>query len=174
MNSLSNDHFSKKAFGEINFRSNDRFQKKLSVKWTFGQMNFWSNDHYLKKKSVVWPSGKMNFRSNGVRLHSISVKWYSVKWCAVKLPFGQKISVKWFFGKVIQNRRNKLLTKSRKKLSVKWLFLEKGFGQMTWFWNKKSLKWTFELFSKKSFGQIPVRSFKRRLVSWCSANRIFG
>jgi hypothetical protein len=31
-------------FEKMNFRSNDHFQKKLSVKWTIGQMKFRSND----------------------------------------------------------------------------------------------------------------------------------
>jgi hypothetical protein len=92
---FENDHFSKKAFGQMNFRSNVNFQKKLSVKLTFGQMNFRSNDfvlnlfsvkwHFLSKvdsvkwpfseKMVIWPFGKMNFWSYGVRLNSDSVKW---------------------------------------------------------------------------------------------------
>jgi hypothetical protein len=59
----------------------------FSVKWTFGQTAF----------------GQMAIRSNG---HS--VKWCSVKRCSVKLcfgqmAFGQKNSIKWLFGKVIQN-----------------------------------------------------------------------
>jgi hypothetical protein len=88
------------------FWSNDHLQEKLSVKWTFDQMNFGSNDlvrsfysvkwHFLSKEdSVIWPFGKMNFRSNGIRSNGVRSNGLSVKW-----PFGQKISVKWFFGKV--------------------------------------------------------------------------
>jgi hypothetical protein len=97
------------------FRSNE-----LSVKWIFGQTTFCaiffrsngifcrrlirSNDHFLKKNrsydlSVKWTLGQtvfgqMVFRSNGL----------SVKWCFGQMAFGQKNSVKWLFGKVIQNR----------------------------------------------------------------------
>jgi hypothetical protein len=51
--------------------------KRLSVKRRFDQMYFRS----------------IGIRSNGVRSNGFSVKW----------PFDQKCSVKWFFGKVIQN-----------------------------------------------------------------------
>jgi hypothetical protein len=42
----------------------------------------------------------MYFRSNGIRSNGVRSNGVSVKWC-----FGQKNSVKGFFGKVIQNRR---------------------------------------------------------------------
>jgi hypothetical protein len=45
----SNDHFSKKTLGRMNFRSNE-----LSVKWLFGLMTI------FRKKTF----GHMNFRSN--------------------------------------------------------------------------------------------------------------
>jgi hypothetical protein len=93
--------FRKKAFGQMNFRSND-----LSVKWPFfkkpfGQMNFRSYDIsviwlvFQVRFSVKWPFSKyfrsndllinfvfgqmtffgtMNFESNGLRLNGDSLK----------------------------------------------------------------------------------------------------
>jgi hypothetical protein len=83
-----------KTFGQMNFRSKDHFQKKLSVKWIFAiceicAIFFRSDDIFCRnkklpndqmtifwrKKSVIWPFGKMNFRSNGVWLNGDTVKW---------------------------------------------------------------------------------------------------
>jgi hypothetical protein len=121
----------------VTFRSNDNFQKKLSVKWIFnqttlcaiffGQMTFLSKVDSVKLPFSIknrWPFGKMNFRSNSVRWNGNLVKFtfcqiyfrsngnrsngvrsngVSVKWCFEQIAFRSKISVKWFFGKVIQN-----------------------------------------------------------------------
>jgi hypothetical protein len=89
----------------MTFRSNDHFQKKLSLKWTFGQMNFWSNDlvhnyfsvkwHFLSKvDSVKWQFsekkiGHMNFRSYGVRLNGVSVEWTFGQMAFGQTVFGQ-------------------------------------------------------------------------------------
>jgi hypothetical protein len=105
-------HFSKKAFGQMNFWSND-----LSVKWTFGQKNFRSNIFSVKrscaqfffgqmtffvesrfsqmtifwKKSVIRPFSKMNFRSNSVRLNSDSAEWTFVQMASGQTVFGQMV-----------------------------------------------------------------------------------
>jgi hypothetical protein len=60
--------------------------KRPLIYFVFGQMTFF---------------GQMNFRSNGNGSHGVRSNELSVKW-----PLGNFFSVKWFFGKVIQNPRN--------------------------------------------------------------------
>jgi hypothetical protein len=74
-----------------------------SAKWPFsekkiGHMTYRQNELSVKRRSVKRRSGRINFQSNGIRSKGVRPNGVSIKW-----PFGQKFSVKWFFGKVIQN-----------------------------------------------------------------------
>jgi hypothetical protein len=152
----SNNHISKKIFGQMTFRSND-----LSVKWpflekAFDQINFRSNeflrnffrsnelfcqkyiqwnDHFLKNKLFIWPFGKNNFRLNGVWLNGDSVKW----------TFGQMAFSQTVFGQMMF-RSNGL---SVKKCSFKLCFGQKTFGQIEIRWN------FFRKVSKRLFKPSP-------------------
>jgi hypothetical protein len=111
-----------KAFGQMNFRSNDLVRIFFSVKWLFffesrfGQMTI-----LWKKRSVKWTFGWTAIRSNGVRSNDLSVKkfrWndFSVKWSRTVQYFSLKKSFR------------------SKDFSKKWPFgqmTEKTFGQMT-------------------------------------------
>jgi hypothetical protein len=89
------------------------FSGKKSVIWPFDKMNFRSNRVRLNGDSVKWCFGQTTFgqtvfgqmvlRSNGLSVKWCSVERCSVKWCFGQMAFGLKNSVKWLFGKVIQN-----------------------------------------------------------------------
>jgi hypothetical protein len=116
----SNVHFSKKKFGQMTiFRSYviwlvfkvrfsvDRLFSKyfrlndLLINLVYCQMTFFpffGKNKTLDQTAFGETAIRSNvFRSNDIRSNSVRSNGVSVKW-----PFGQKFSVKWFFGKVIQ------------------------------------------------------------------------
>jgi hypothetical protein len=132
------------TFGQMTFRSNDHFQKTLSVKLIFGQttlcaffsgqMTFFAESRFslmtifCKKKSFIWPFGKMNFRSNGIRLNGDSVEW----------TFGQMAFGQTVFGQML-SRSNGLSVKNFRwnDFTVKW---SRTLTQYISRWNMR--KWT--------------------------------
>jgi hypothetical protein len=111
---LTFGHFSKKAFGQMNFWSYVIsaiwlvFQVRFSVKWPFSKY-FRPFDKFCFEPNDFF--GKMNFRSNGLRLDADSVK------CTFgQMAFGQTV-----FGQMVF-RSNGLSVKkfNWNHFSVKW------------------------------------------------------
>jgi hypothetical protein len=102
-------------FGKMNFRSNGLRLNGDSVKCTFGQMAY---------GQTVF--GQMVFQSNGIRSNGVRSNGFSVKW-----PFGQNISVKLFFGKVIQKLLHAKITywcpANRAKIKLKSQFTDNSY-----------------------------------------------
>jgi hypothetical protein len=95
--------FGQTAFGRMVFQSNG-----LSVKWPFGKMVFGQ-----------MACGQPTFRSKGVRSKKIGEMIFrlsdsepSVKCCFEQSTFGQKLSVRCFFGKMNQNHKYMPLRKN--------------------------------------------------------------